>query len=474
MAERARPQRARSGGRDALCRPATAFGHGGRCPACHPSRWLLEQVARVDGVSAVYASDLDKLFGPERLWLERVDSAYDGLQRAATPLNLADLRLRNVVRADARGHDISELPLAARPDLVLGRALRATRSRRSRAFTDFDGNLAAIASESQRIGRPFGADAGGSSATSLERWAECPYRYFLANVVRVESTEKPEEEWTITPLDRGSLIHQVLETFFRERFEYGRSRADEPYGPIDHRQLEQIATLLMADLEAQGRTGHAVAWENARAAIVRDLHLQLDREEVWRLEEGLAPALFERTFGDMRDADGWPSLDLDLGDGRVVRFRGAIDRIDMSPSGVLVVDYKSGSTWGYDDLETDPVSAGRHLQLVLYGLAARTNSAAADEAEVRAEFRFVSSRGKFERRQIVVDTPAVARLAEVVRRAADGIQAGAFLPRPGEYDRGTFRNCRYCEFDRICSTTRDQAWQRKSPRTAFVPLEPLA
>ena len=177
---------------------------------------------------------------------------------------------------------------------------------------------------------------------------------------------------------------------FRERFEYGRSRADEPYGPIDHRQLEQIATLLMADLEAQGRTGHAVAWENARAAIVRDLHLQLDREEVWRLEEGLAPALFERTFGDMRDADGWPSLDLDLGDGRVVRFRGAIDRIDMSPSGVLVVDYKSGSTWGYDDLETDPVSAGRHLQLVLYGLAARTNSAAADEAEVRAEFRFVS------------------------------------------------------------------------------------
>jgi RecB family exonuclease len=440
--------------------------------ASFPSRWLLEQVAFIDGAPALYASDLPRLFGPERPWLERVDSAYDGLHRAHASLNLADVRLREVVAADVRHQHVSETAVAARPDLILGRALHAARARQSREFTEFDGNLQAFAAESQRIPRPFAIDSHGSSATALERWTTCPYRYFLANVVRVEATEKPEEEWTITPVDRGSLVHQVLEEFFRERRDQGRSRPDEPYSATDHARLEEIASALINDLEAQGRTGHPVGWENARAALVRDLHLELDREEVWRLEDRLAPVLFERSFGETRDPNSWPAVELTLEDGSVVRFRGAIDRIDQAADRVLVVDYKSGSTWGYDGLDVDPVLAGRHLQLALYGRAARVNLAP-DSAEVRAEFRFVSSRGRFERRQILVDHQTDARLAEVVGHAASGIRDGAFLPMPGEFDRGAFSNCRFCEFERICSTSRDEAWRRKSPGASFVPLEAL-
>ncbi len=110
---------------------------------------------------------------------------------------------------------------------------------------------------------------------------------------------------------------------------------------------------------------------------------------------------------------------------------------------------------------------------MLYARAARANVAETG-SDVRAEFRFVSSKGKFERRQIVADDRADARLAEVVQHAADGIRAGAFLPMPGEFDRGTFKNCRFCEYDRICSTTRDEAWRRKSPDAPFVPLDPLS
>src|SRR5439155_2361592 len=135
-------------------------------------------------------------------------------------------------------------------------------------------------------------------------------------------------------------------------------------------------------------------WENARAALLRDLHLELDREEVWRVEEGLAPLLFERTFGNERDVESWPAVEMPLADGSVIRFRGAIDRVDVSPSRVLVIDYKSGGTWGYDGLSDDPVLAGRHLQLVLYARAARANVAETG-SDIRAEFRFVSSKGKF-------------------------------------------------------------------------------
>jgi hypothetical protein len=276
----------------------------------------------------------------------------------------------------------------------------------------------------------------------------------------------------VNALDRGKLVHAALEAFFRERHGHGRSTPDEPFSSTDHVRLDEIASELLVDLEAQGRTGHAVAWENARAALVRDLHLELEREEAWRLEEGTAPTLFECTLGMEHDPSTWPAVEVPLGDGRVVQFRGAIDRVDISPSSALVIDYKSGGTWGYDGLEIDPVLAGRHLQLVLYARAVRANVPEAG-TEIRAEFRFVSSKGGFQRKQVVADHRADQRLAEVVRHAADGIRGGVFLPRPGELNRGQFTNCRFCDYERICSTARDEAWQRKSPDIPLLPLEPV-
>jgi ATP-dependent helicase/nuclease subunit B len=442
----------------------------GAARASYPSRWLLEQVARIEEVPSVFASDLGRLFG-HRPWLERVASAYDGLRRCATPLNLADLRVRELLMAHSAGRDLAGIPLASRSDLVFGRALIALRARKSSQFTEFDGNLAAIASASSRVADPFSGEAAACSATSLERWSNCPYQYFLIKVLRVESTDLPEEEWTLDPRDRGTLIHAALEAFFRERLAHGRSRPDEPFTRADHARLDEIVSALLVDLETQGRTGHPIAWENARSGVRRDLHMELEREETRRVTEGLTPELFERTFGDDRDPKTWPAVEVPLTDGSVVRFRGAIDRVDVSPSRVLVIDYKTGGTWGYDGLEDDPVLAGRHLQLVLYARAARANVAVA--SDVRAEFRFVSSRGRFERRQIVADARAEERLSEVVQHAADGIRAGVFLARPGDYDRGTFRNCRFCEYDRICPTSRDLAWDRKSSGLQLIPLEPL-
>ena len=49
----------------------------GAARATYPSRWLLEQVARIEGVPAVYASDMAQLFGPQRSWLDRIASAYE-------------------------------------------------------------------------------------------------------------------------------------------------------------------------------------------------------------------------------------------------------------------------------------------------------------------------------------------------------------------------------------------------------------
>ena len=347
---------AANGGRVALAYPRS----DGAARAIHPSRWFLEQAARREGVPAIYASDLPRLFGPDRPWLERIASAYDGLLRCTTPADVADLRLRSVVAWHAVGRDLAKHSLAARADLPLGRALRATRARRSRRFTEYDGNVGTVARESQLVVRPFTSQRGASSATSLERWAGCPFQYLLVNVLRVQATERPEDEWTITPLDKGTLVHAVFERFFRELLAAGRCTPEDTFTRADHARLEAIAEELFQELEAQGRTGHPLAWENARAAILVDLHVQLEHDEAWRRDDRLVPALFERTFGDPRDPETWPPVEVPLGeDGLVARFRGAIDRVDLSPAGVrprraLVIDYKTGGTWGYDGLQDDP------------------------------------------------------------------------------------------------------------------------
>ena len=190
--------------------------------------------------------------------------------------------------------------------------------------------------------------------------------------------------------------------------------------------------------------------------------------------------LFERTFGDARDPQTWPAAEVALDQhGNVLRFRGAIDRVDLSPDDdplkrALVIDYKTGGAWGFDGLELDPVLAGSHLQLALYARALRAGLPGVQLDQVRAEFRLVSSKGRFQRFQIVVDSQTDARLDEVVRSRGQRYSGAApSCLGPGERDRNTFKNCRFCEYDRICSTTRDEAAERKKPNTSFVPLERL-
>ena len=72
---------------------------------------------------------------------------------------------------------------------------------------------------------------------------------------------------------------------------------------------------------------------------------------------------------------------------------------------------------------------------------------------------------------------ADARFREVVTTVVDGIEAGQFPANPGgeDYRFGawTHDNCSWCEFDRVCPTTRGEAWiqLRRAPELqAYVGL----
>ena len=95
-----------------------------------------------------------------------------------------------------------------------------------------------------------------------------------------------------------------------------------------------------------------------------------------------------------------------------------------------------------------------------------------DVEEVEARYWFVGARSNGRTLGGPFDSAAEARFGEVVGTVVDGIEAGRFPANPGreQYRFGawTHDNCGWCDFDRVCPTTRGETWVqlRRSPELA--------
>jgi len=153
-----------------------------------------------------------------------------------------------------------------------------------------------------------------------------------------------------------------------------------------------------------------------------------------------------------------PPVELALPTGHL-SFRGKIDRADIGEDGsITVIDYKTGRSDRFEVIAKDPVDAGRHLQLPIYALAARSLAQAAD-APVRAEFRFVGPRavkdGTFAI-SIELDDGVRERLLGTVDVLTKTVATGLFPMLAGESEYFGHENCRFCEFDKVCPTARER------------------
>lgn len=339
-------------------------------------------------------------------------------------------------------------PVVAEP--ALARGLEAAAARIRGDFDAWSGNVGARPDLLDGLDRP-------RSPTGLEDYAACPFRYFLGHVLGVSELDDPTELDEISGRDLGSLLHAALEVFIAER---GIGKApDEPWTHDDRRRFEEIAQAVAAEFEAQGRTGRALLWGVRWESLRRLLGGILDEDEYLRRTWRSTPVAVELAFG----IDDDPAV-LALDDGRALAFRGRIDRVDRTDDGRLVViDYKTGRTEGFKDLHGDVTARGRKLQLGVYALAARRVDPAA--RSVQPQYWFVDA-GKPapELHGPEFDDAAEERFRAVVTTLVDGVVAGRFPANPGDEEwarvRYVHEHCRYCRFDRVCSTTRGWQWQR--------------
>ena len=426
-----------------------------------PSRFLLDTVESLAG-SRHYGDDLAQL---DEQWLRHIPSFVAGVTRTPFPATEQEHRLLALLEYTRDHHDLSSADLHAR-DVAFARGIECSLARASNLFTRFDGNLAGIA-----VPSPAGDDAV-ASATRLERWALSPFDYFMEHVLRVEIPELPEEVYELSPLDRGSLVHETLDTFLGAvlaRSE-GPPAPGTPWSAADRTRLHEIADEQCARYEALGLTGRRAFWDRDRRRIFADLDRFLVEDARTREAYGLTTLATELRFG-LPGAE-WPAVELPLGNGRVLRLRGAADRVDGCGTDLLVIDYKTGKSFAVGDGD-DPTAAGTKLQLPVYALAARTAFGTA-ESRVVAAYWFISSRGEFRWAEVALDEHTRDRFGEVLRTIVEGIERGVFpcaLEPPDSWPR---RWRSYADPDARGTRDRYREWARKSTAREMEPFLRLA
>ncbi|MGK2949608.1 MAG: PD-(D/E)XK nuclease family protein [Acidimicrobiales bacterium] len=427
-----------------------------------PSRWVLDLAGALDATDApLWGADL---LTRSARWLEHVPSFDAGL-RLGSPATAQEHRLLALL---ASGGD-----LATSGDALAAAAAEVVAARRSPRFTRFDGNLAGLAV-------PSPVDHI-TSPTRLERWAACPHAHLVQDILNVAAVEDPEEEMVISALERGSLVHKVLEDFIVEVLAGPADAIPPPLQPwtdAHHRLIEEIGQRTCHEWEAQGRTGRPIFWRRDRRRILADLHSFLFHDDLHRAGHGTSPLAAELGFGFTGED---PAVALPLPDGRTVRFRGRADRLDLGADGTLhVVDYKTGKLGdSYRAItDDDPTAGGTRLQLPVYGLAARAHHGRAG-TPVHAAYWFATRKGEFKHKGYLVTDEVLTHTSATVGAIVTGIEAGRFPAHPsGQAFSTIWSRCHVCDPDGLGTVELRQQWERKRHDPAMAPyadqVEPLA
>ncbi len=405
-----------------------------------PSRLVL----RLASLAAGHPVKLDEFLGggPLRPVWQRTGAipSYEGA-RSSTWVDgrefdtAALLALSSSRRGRGREYLAAVLGDAASAERRLGQ-WRAGRSPDLGAWDGLLGGEARAALAGLGARHPLAAEL---HPTRLERYVGCPFAFYVRDVLGLAAPDEPGESLEIEPLEFGSLAHGILERAYARVIDEGLDR-DGALAAVAA-AWEECCT----DAERRGVTGAALAWAVRREMLLEDLLRSVQLDPVF-LDRGERPVAVELRFGARHDR----VVTLALPDGREVRFAGRLDRVDETPSGARVVDYKTGG----GSTERERIKRGLSVQLPVYQLAVRQTTGEAYE-RVTSLYRLITRKGGFEELELVGDEPtARRRLAALVAEVVEGVEEGLF-------PRASHKGCDYCDVGYACGFS---SWARARKR----------
>ncbi len=340
----------------------------------------------------------------------------------------------------------------------LGRSLRF-RARRwtATSWLQPDGLIAKTTAGKDAIAA-HAIDRRSFSPTALEQLAQCPYRFALKTIVKLEPREQPEAIEALGPLERGSLIHDVHFELLGELREAGLL-------PIrDLESVRERIDTVLARVAARYRDDLCPAidrvWDDGIAQISADV-----REWVRRMIEDpeWTPRRFELAFGPTRRGARDPaSVDdavrIDAG----LALRGSIDLVEEGPGGALrATDYKTGRATARFDVV---IGNGAQLQPVLYALVLEKLAAGRVSG---GRLYYCTSRGEFRIAEVPLDQTARDAAKLVADTLVHHLDEAAFPAAPIK------DGCTYCDYKLICGPAEELRVRPKLERHPLIQLQKL-
>lgn len=320
------------------------------------------------------------------------------------------------------------------------RKYTSARARQEDVPTEYDGALSTYGSTA-----PWGGKL--LSCSQIEYLASCPFAYFLRYVLGVYPPDEiifDPTRW-LDPLERGSLLHSLFCGFMRKI-----AAAGEVVDPVKHKNfLFEMAGELVEQYKEKIPPPNDLVFQGE----IDEIHECCDVFLTTESRRNSVPCYFEVPFGlGQKEVEkaGCGLADpvcLDLGEDRILAFRGRIDRIDQLVEGegdYCVWDYKTGSAAGYG--EQLFFNKGQQVQHALYAIAAEEilRQISPDKpARVRfAGYIFPSRKGE----GWDVSRPVKNRelLVSLLNTACEVVESGTFVASH-EASR-----CRYCEYAAVC------------------------
>ena len=192
------------------------------------------------------------------------------------------------------------------------------------------------------------------SPSAYNQYQSCPYAYFLTYMIRLEQPQSMESD--LNPLDRGTLMHRILEALVRAWKK-----------PLYETVPPDLATCRALISEVMDQF-----WTQPELLDLSPKLWQAERKryqqrfEDWLLEEAW---LFEQRKGVPQHTEWKFGHDIPMQlDEKCYPIQGKIDRIDLTQGEnkqVYLYDYKTGSSAYYKVFKKEPLN---DLQLPCYGL----------------------------------------------------------------------------------------------------------
>jgi ATP-dependent helicase/nuclease subunit B len=304
------------------------------------------------------------------------------------------------------------------------------------------------------------------SATQLETYAKCPYKFFLENILRIQTVEEPLEE--LEAFEFGSLIHSILFEFYSKLKNRGivLKNCSEKDFKMSEKVLFEIATRKFNELALNSELAFYEREKlfglngNKRNSILYKFLLE-ERGN----DDGYIPAFFELGFGKLKNNNTEQIPDkkeIKIGD---IKFRGKIDRIDLNEKNktLKVIDYKLGGT----KPTIEDLKEGLSLQLPLYLFAAKELISAHFKDEYKPAGAEIFSL-KYSKKDFGIKSVSLKRKGksksievqiedaeEMIKICIEMINTYVREISKGKFNLSLLNNrdnkiCRYCDFKKIC------------------------